>query len=86
MRTVQRGLQSFLNLFIVKSSSGSSVPYLDGIRAVAVVMIVIRHSWVLSGAPNILITMPVAGNVLNLTPIFTSTFTGVDLFFVLSGF
>lgn len=56
------------------------IAYLDGLRAVAVISVLIRHAWGLSGSPAI----PVFG--LDLRPIVVMLSSGVDLFFVLSGF
>lgn len=56
------------------------IAYLDGLRAVAVISVLIRHAWGLSGSPRI----PIFG--LDLRPIVVMLSSGVDLFFVLSGF
>ncbi|HEY5851871.1 MAG TPA: acyltransferase [Lysobacter sp.] len=58
---------------------GKNVPYLDAIRGIAVLFVLIRHSWGLSGAPGF-----------HLGPVELNRFimmmsSGVDLFFVLSG-
>lgn len=76
----------FLRFFSIPSSSGSKVPYLDGVRAIAVIFVLIRHSWALSGVPEISIPNVFNGGHIRLTPYLSSTFVGVDLFFVLSGF
>ncbi len=75
-----------LNTFTVASSSGSSLAYLDGIRGVAVALVVIYHCWVLSGAPNVLLSLPLTNARVNLVPFLSTGYIGVDLFFVLSGF
>ncbi|HEX8704167.1 MAG TPA: acyltransferase [Myxococcaceae bacterium] len=62
-----------------------NLPYLDGIRAFAVLMILLRHAWGLSGAPPLGFTLPLLGEV-RLTPLMVMFSSGVDLFFVLSGF
>ena len=56
------------------------IAYLDGLRALAVVAIFLRHAWGLSGSPHI----PFLG--LDLSPLMVMLSSGVDLFFVLSGF
>lgn len=56
-----------------------NVPYLDAIRGIAVLFILIRHSWGLSGSP------PLSIGVVNITPFIVMMSSGVDLFFVLSG-
>lgn len=59
---------------------------MDGIRAVAVLLVLIYHSWVISGQPNLLLSLPFISRQLNVTPIVSSGFIGVQLFFALSGF
>jgi len=56
------------------------IAYLDGLRAIAVLSVLLRHAWGLSGSP----ALPLFGH--NWTPIMTMLSSGVDLFFVLSGF
>jgi peptidoglycan/LPS O-acetylase OafA/YrhL len=56
------------------------IAYLDGLRAIAVLAVLLRHAWGLSGSP----ALPLFGR--NWTPIMTMLSSGVDLFFVLSGF
>jgi len=58
---------------------GKNVPYLDAIRGVAVLFILVRHAWGIGGEPNYVIF----GH--SLSPIFMMMSSGVDLFFVLSG-
>jgi len=75
-----------LSLFVVASSSGGSLAYLDGIRGIAVILVVLLHVWILSGTPTVLTTVPLLGTTINLTPFLSTGYVGVDLFFVLSGF
>lgn len=60
-------------------ASSKNVPYLDGIRGLAVLTILIYHCWIFSGRPAINLG-------LLLTPILDNSFTAIDLFFVLSAF
>jgi peptidoglycan/LPS O-acetylase OafA/YrhL len=62
------------------SSSERGVPALDGLRGLAVLMVFVCHSWSLSGRPTYSI------GSFSFEPIFAMLDTGVDLFFVLSGF
>ncbi len=59
----------------IASKTPLRMPSLDGLRAVAILMVVVSH---LSGAPGFLTLAPVVANVLG--------DTGVRVFFVLSGF
>lgn len=58
---------------------GKNVPFLDAIRGIAVLFILIRHAWGLSGEPAYSV------GPVSLTPILMMMSSGVDLFFVLSG-
>jgi peptidoglycan/LPS O-acetylase OafA/YrhL len=82
----RRAHARFLDLFVVSSSSGASLAYLDGIRGVAVALIVVFHCWILSGTPPVSVTVPLVAHTENLTIFFAASFVGVNLFFVLSGF
>lgn len=66
------------------SSIGAELPYLDGIRAVAVLFVFIRHAWGLSGEPDL--DFFIGGFRVTLAPFVMMMSSGVDLFFVLSGF
>ena len=72
--------------FVVSTSSGASLAYLDGLPGVAVLLVVVFHVWILSGTPGIAVTVPLIGRTENLTIFFAAGFVGVNLFFVLSGF
>jgi peptidoglycan/LPS O-acetylase OafA/YrhL len=76
----------FVNLFVVSSSSGASLAYLDGIRGVAVLLVFLLHTWILSGSPSAAVTVPLVGVSFDFAPLFKTGYVGVDLFFVLSGF
>lgn len=73
-----------LNLFVVEPSSGRSLAYVDGLRAIAVMLVVSLHVWGRASA-QLLIPLPVLPP-LDLTPIVSHGGYGVQLFFVLSGF
>ncbi|MHB8645176.1 MAG: acyltransferase family protein [Thermomicrobiales bacterium] len=72
--------QGFLRSFAIPSSAGSKVPYLDGLRAIAVLFVLVEHAWVLTGTPLVKVW------AIQFSPFFKTMFVGVDLFFVLSGF
>lgn len=61
-------------------STTRHIRHLDGLRATAVLAVLLRHAWGLSGSPYILI----AG--IDFRPLMVMLSCGVDLFFVLSGF
>jgi peptidoglycan/LPS O-acetylase OafA/YrhL len=64
----------------ISTMRGSTYAYLDGVRAVAVVMVVVVHCWGAAGSPQ----PRVFGIDLSFIP--GAFWMGVDLFFVLSGF
>lgn len=66
------------------SSINAELPFLDGIRAIAVLFVFIRHAWGLSGEPALDAT--VFDTHVTLAPVVMLMSSGVDLFFVLSGF
>lgn len=66
------------------SSLNAELPYLDGVRAVAVLFVFLRHAWGLAGEPALDVT--VFGLNLTVAPVVMLMSSGVDLFFVLSGF
>lgn len=83
---LKRLQDSFLHVFLVNPSSGTSIGYLDGIRSVAVLLVLIFHSWVLSGAPPLVFSVLGTAATVNITPIIGNGFIGVQLFFVLAGY
>jgi peptidoglycan/LPS O-acetylase OafA/YrhL len=58
---------------------GKNVPYLDAIRGIAVLFVLVRHAWGIGGEPD----YSVLGH--NLSTLIVMMSSGVDLFFVLSG-
>ena len=85
-RVWRAGTDAMLRPFIVPSSSGNNLAFLDSLRGVAVLLVVIYHSWVFSGEPNVHLAIPGTGGAINLTPILFNGSAGVQLFFVLSAF
>jgi len=82
VRRTNRVLRQFLPF---EPASGRALPQLDGLRALAVIAIFLRHAWGLSGSPVYLIDIPFIGEV-STAPFVVMMSNGVDLFFVLSGF
>lgn len=70
----------------VAPSTGSKVAHLDGLRAIAVFLVVLVHVWYYSGAPQLRIPAALLPGRPALWPFFNSAYVGVDLFFILSGF
>lgn len=64
----------------MRLQTSAHIKYLDGIRAFAVISVLTRHAWGLSGSP------PVAVLGVDLTRLVIMLSSGVDLFFVLSGY
>lgn len=80
-------LQAGLNRpFQVDSVSATNLTQLDGLRARAVLMVVLFHTWALSGAPPMLWTPPLSHHIIVLSRYLSVGYIGVILFFVLSGF
>lgn len=73
-----------LKVFVVEPSSGSSLGYVDGLRAIAVLMVVALHvlGW---ASARLLIPLPLLPP-LDVTPIASHGGFGVQLFYVISGF
>jgi peptidoglycan/LPS O-acetylase OafA/YrhL len=65
-------------------SGGFYFPQLDGLRALAILWVVVYHAWYV--AKNPIIRLQIGAQTLDLTLIFSVGHIGVNLFFVLSGF
>lgn len=60
------------------------VPAIDGVRALAMMMVYAYHTWQFSGSPSLVVSM--LGQPVNLLAPVSHFYLGVDLFMVLSGF
>lgn len=76
----------FLGIFVLGPSSGTTLPYMDGVRAVAVLFVLGVHTWWLTGSPRLAVSLPLIHRTLDFTATTEFMQVGVDLFFVLSGF
>lgn len=76
----------FAGLFSLQSSSGANLGYLNGLRGLAVILVIVFHFWLKAGSPHVLLTLPLTTTRLDFAPLIASGFVGVNLFFVLSGF
>jgi peptidoglycan/LPS O-acetylase OafA/YrhL len=65
-------------------SSARHLDALTGVRAFAALWVFAFHSWLFSGSPPL--TVSVFARTLELTPLVTFGWLGLDVFFVLSGF
>src|SRR6185436_6802507 len=68
-----------------RSVGGVHWPELDGLRALAILLVMARHSLRPFIAPDTYVPVLTAGSI-DLTPALLNGWIGVDLFFVLSGF
>lgn len=67
---------------IVNKSKPAKLPELTGVRGLAALWVWLYHVWFIAGSPPV----RVEAIGLELTPLFSIGWIGVDLFFVLSGF
>ena len=65
-------------------SSAHHLDALTGVRGFAALWVFVFHSWLNSGSPSLLLT--IAARSIDLTPLATFGWLGLDVFFVLSGF
>lgn len=78
-------LRSFIALE-TKTTSGLYLDNLTGIRALAVIWVLLYHTWGVSQGPSVGIQIPFLSQEIGLTRMFKMGEWGVDIFFVLSGF
>ncbi|WP_279214355.1 acyltransferase family protein [Delftia acidovorans] len=69
-----------------KTSSGIYLDNLTGIRALAVLWVLIFHTWEASGGGSLSFSIPIVNINIGLTRLVKMGSWGVDIFFVLSGF
>lgn len=69
-----------------KTTSGYYLDNLTGVRALAVLWVLIFHIWGIAQGPNVGIHIPFFSSEIGLTRMFKMGEWGVDIFFVLSGF
>jgi peptidoglycan/LPS O-acetylase OafA/YrhL len=74
-----------LRIFHTDPSSQDELPFVDGVRAVAVMGIIMYHVWGGVGRPALAIDLPLIGTFRLGGQMYLASF-GVPLFFVLSGF
>jgi peptidoglycan/LPS O-acetylase OafA/YrhL len=75
-----------LSHFVTNPSSGRSLGYVDGLRALAALGVVILHTNSEAGKGVFILPLPFTSAGIDLTPLIYSGGVGVYLFFVLSGF
>lgn len=79
-----------LNWFVVEPSSGHTLGYIDGLRALAIIGVIAAQAFAVGASqghePMSLIAIPLTPWHLDVGPIAVNGTMGVSLFFVLSGF
>lgn len=78
-------LKNFLELE-KKTTSGVYLDNLTGIRGLAVLWVLILHTWSISGGSSINFDIPFSNQEIGITRLIRMGEWGVDIFFVLSGF
>lgn len=86
MRAIRQWQEQFFARFALAPSAGKTLPAMDGVRALAVLLVLVVHTWWFAGSPRFAISLPGTSRALDLTPFAEFAQVGVDLFFVLSGF
>ncbi len=71
-------------MFAARSPTSTELPSLTGLRGVAAFWVLLYHAWVEAG-PRAM-TLGSGEYTINLTPVFSGGWTGVDIFFTLSAF
>jgi peptidoglycan/LPS O-acetylase OafA/YrhL len=69
-----------------KTSSGLYLENLTGIRALAVLWVLILHTWAITGGGNVSFNIPFTNHEIGVARVIRMGEWGVDIFFVLSGF
>ena len=72
--------------FVVSSSTNTNIAFLDSLRGIAVLMVLLYHTWAFSGHPQVQLFIPATRIGIDLTPLLGDGATGVQLFFILSAF
>ncbi len=72
--------------FVVSSATNTNLAQLDGLRGIAVLMVVLLHAWFISGAPLLSFSLPIIGLNVDISHYLSFGAMGVIVFFVLSGF
>ena len=75
-----------LSRFVTNPSSGRSLGYVDGLRALAALGVVVLHTNSEAGKGVFILPLPFTSAGIDFTPLIYSGGVGVYLFFVLSGF
>lgn len=75
-----------LGLFVTNPSSGQSLAYVDGLRALAALSVVLLHVQSETSKSKFVLPIPFMGAGIDFGPIITHGGVGVYLFFILSGF
>lgn len=75
-----------LGIFVTRPSSGQSLGYIDGLRALAALLVLLLHVWNQAPGRVLIVPLPFVGAGIDLGPVISLGHIGVYLFFILSGF